>query len=110
MLTREQILGKTELAKEKVKIEQWGGEVYVRELMGDERDTMEEDITKNSTKGLRAKLAVMCVVDAKGNQIFQKGDESALSKGSSKPLDKVFATVTRLSGLTKDAEEKAEKN
>ena len=40
MLTREQILGLSDLPREEVRIPEWGGVVFVRALTGSERDQL----------------------------------------------------------------------
>lgn len=111
ILTREQILAADDIRLELVQTPEWdGGVVYVKTMTGGERDRLEASIF--STKGernmedLRAKIAALSTVDKEGNCLFSFEDVVALTKKSARPLDRIFAVATRLSGfMPKDVED-----
>lgn len=117
-LTRTAILGKTELATERVNVPEWGGPVVVRELTGAERDAWEGAFLDPDTQGLkadymvnaRARLVAMAVIDDDGARIFSADDVALLGELSGAALDRVFQVGTRLSNLTKADLAELEKN
>jgi len=117
MLTREQILTADDLAKELVACPEWGGEVYVRTMTGEERDRFEavmiQDPEAEPSKRyehFRARLVVLTICDEKGMPVFFLNDVAALSQKSAKALDRVFSVAQRLSGMTKEDVEALTKN
>jgi hypothetical protein len=114
MLKREEILSKTELKKETVTVEEWGGDVIVSEMSGTTRDGWEQAVREKDASGRlvspRAKLIVFTVVDEKGNRIFKDDDIEAIGKLSSEALEKIIAVAMRLNGLGADEINKAKKN
>lgn len=103
MLTRDDILKSKDLKKEKLKVPEWGGEIYVSEMTGSDRDVWDQWITTPTADGFvrdaRATLVSMTVVDEKGEKLFNDSDIKELSKQSYKPLQAVFAVAKRLNGL-----------
>lgn len=105
-LTREQILAAKDLPSEPVHVPEWGGDLFVRTMTGVERDAFEQSLLSNrgkdkqvNTRNIRARLVVLCAVDAKGNRLFADDDAGALGKKSAAALDRVFAVAQRLNGL-----------
>ena len=106
LLTKQQILEVKDLKTEKVYIEEWGGDVYVKTLTGAERDRFEKSIlTPDGKRGdfenLRAKLVIEVCVDKDGKRIFTQKDLLALGGKCAGALDKIFDIGQRLSGITK---------
>lgn len=105
-LTAEDILKADDLKVEKVFIPEWDGFVYVRSLTGAERDAWEAEgyLSKNE-KGqpnlynLRARLVVLCAVDAEGNRLFTKEQAEALGEKNAGALDKIYERAQRLNAL-----------
>ena len=117
MLTREQILKKADTQVKTVKVPEWGGDVRVRGMTGEERDAFEGSIvtikdgkSEVDTKNIRAKLIVQCVVDEKGERMFSVADIKALGKKSAKALQRVFEVAGDLCGLSEGVIEKIAKN
>jgi hypothetical protein len=116
-LTKEAILAADDLGREKVTVKEWGGDVFVRAMTAAERDEWEAGLVsepdggaKARLRNLRARLAVLCVVDAAGNRLFGEGDADALGRKSAKALDRIFDVALRLNALgAKDVKE-LEKN
>jgi hypothetical protein len=109
-LSKQAILGANDLERKEINVPEWGGRVYVRTMSGSERDSFEERTLSQPYKDLRARLAVATVCDRDGVLLFGDDDVSALTKKSSKALDRVFAVATRLSGLSRDDIEDLKKN
>lgn len=107
MLKREDILSKTDLRKEKIHVEEWGGDVFVSEMSGEARDAWEQLIIKKDRDGslinVRAKLVIATVVDEKGNRLFTENDVDLVGKLSGDALDKICKVSQRVNKLT-DAE------
>ena len=107
LLTRDQILQAQDIARETVAVPEWGGDVLVRGLTGQERDAYEATIMSlNGTNArmnlvnARAKLVARSVVDEDGARLFGDEDVALLAKKSAAALERVFSVAQRLSGLT----------
>lgn len=114
MLKREEILSKTDLKKETLSVEEWGGDVIVSEMSAAMRDGWEQAIREKDASGRlvspRAKLVVFTVVDEEGERIFKDDDIEAIGKLSSATLEKICLVSMRLNGLGADEISKAKKN
>ena len=116
-LTKEQILKQDDLKREQVDVPEWGGSVWVRTLTGTERDQFEGSVIERRGKdtafnyrNLRAKLAVLTIVDEKGTRLFTDDDVAALGLKSSAALDRVFEIAQRLNGLSRQDVDELAKN
>jgi len=116
MLTRDQILGAKDLARETVNIPEWGGNIIIREMTGKQRDLLEGMMASRmgangrimSTKDLRAKMTIMSVIGEDGETLFDDKDIPSISGKSGKALDRIVEAVQKLNGLdSEDIEEKA---
>lgn len=110
VLGRDQILGADDIAKEIVKVPEWGGEVIVGTMNGEARDAWEQSLVgeagKINAKNIRARLLAYCAIDEKGNRLFSDADAERLGRKSSKALDRCVKVIQRLNGLTdKDLED-----
>ena len=106
LLTKEQILGASDIVKEKVKVPEWGGEVYVKGLTGAERDKFESSIIemrgttqKFNMINVRAKLACFALCDETGKRLFTDEEVNELAKKSANALQRVFDVAQKLSGI-----------
>lgn len=124
MLTREAILAKKDLRREKVHVQEWGGDVWVRELTGGERaryeagftDTVAGDIKNQDIRqrakrfeDMRAKVIAMATVNQDGTRIFKDEDVGEINELSGAALDKLASVIMRLSGYTTDEQERIKK-
>lgn len=113
-LTKEEILGASDLRSEEVEVPEWNGVVTVRTLTGTERDQLEASIIemsgKKDLKDLRAKLVALSVVDEEGCRVFSFEDTQALGAKSARALDRVFSVAQRLSGFSQRDVEEMSKN
>ena len=117
-LTRDQILAADDLPRETVAVPEWGGDVIVRALTGQERDEYEvamgralNDADKGRGINMRARLVAMALIDAEGNRLFNhESHVERLGRKSGRALDRVFEVAQRLSGLGRAAQETAAGN
>lgn len=117
MLTKDQILKADDLATETVPVPEWGGEVLVRTMTGEERDRWESSITskrgddiKVNMVNLRARLCAETIVGDDGELLFTKEDIDVLGKKSAKALDRIFGVAQSLNGLGKNDLKELAKN
>lgn len=112
-LTAADILAADDIpAPTEVYVPEWGGVVYVRTLMGFERDrfeveqsTLPEDARRENFK---ARFCCYCVVDASGAPLFEPHQAAELGRKSAGAMSRLFDVAAPLNGLTeKHAEELA---
>ena len=90
---KKRILNATDLKKESTYIPEWEAYVLVRELTALERQEVErKDFS-------RVHIAVRCLIDEDGNNIFSDNDITELQRKSSSVIDRISAIATRLSGI-----------
>lgn len=121
-LNRDAILGVSDLQTEKVDVPEWGGEVIVRGLTGEERDAFEASRRQVRNAGTpkaevvlvldntRASLLVKCLIDEHGERLFTDRDAPALGQKNGAVLDRLFDVASRLSGMSDDEAEAIEGN
>jgi len=114
VLNREAILQAEDLDRELVSVPEWGGEVYVRALTGDERDEFEASmIEMRPGKGgrteavpklqqIRANLVARTVCGADGERMFTSANVTELGAKSAAALDRLYEVASRLSGLREE--------
>lgn len=118
VLTKDAILNCNDLITETVNVPEWGGDVIVRCLTGEERDELESLVVQEKSDGnnkvdlsnFRSRLVALSVIDEKGDRLFTIEDVIKLSKKSAKALDRVFNVAERLSALRVKDGENAIKN
>lgn len=107
LLTRDAILGASDIKTEDVKVPEWGGVVRVRGLTAGERDAFEASMV--SIRGqrvdpnflnVRARLVMASVVNEDGQQMFTQSDIKKLSEKSASAMDRIYDVAQRLSGLS----------
>jgi len=112
-LNKDQILSADDLKTETVAVPEWGGEVVIRVMTGEERDSFETEIVndeKRTIKNIRARFLARVMCDDAGNRLFSDTDVEALGRKSAAVLDKLFAAAQKLNRLTKDDVEELAKN
>lgn len=113
LLSRDAILGASDIQSEIVDVPEWGGSVRVQGMSGTDRDAFEASLLKGKGKNtsvnynnLRAKLLVRSIVDDSGERIFGEHDIAALGAKSAAALNRVYNVAQRLNGLSdEDVEE-----
>lgn len=117
LLTRDQILQANDIQSRIIAVPEWGGEVRVRGLTGTERDRYESSLLqerkgggyKQNLRNARTRLVVLGCVDDQGRRLFNDGDIEALAARSAAALERVFAAIREMSGMTEaDIEELTE--
>lgn len=115
-LSRDEILNADDREYEDVECPEWGGTVRLRSLSAAEFDGYQKSIIRQkggnrtlNLENVRAKLVVLCAVDALGNALFGEADLAALGRKSSRPIDRLFEASQKLVGMSdEDVEELVE--
>jgi len=73
-------------------------------MTGAERDSFERQALERSKKGtslenIRARFAVLTLVDENGQRLFSDDDADALGQKSAKALDRILPVAQRLNGM-----------
>lgn len=116
LLSREEILSADDLKTKDVHVPEWGGEVRIRALTGEERDKFEASTvqtrgnkTKQNVENFRARLVSLCIINEQGQRMFNPADVRALGRKSVAALQRVFNACNELNGLSdEDVEELTE--
>lgn len=113
-LSRDEILGKRRGKVEEIKVPEWGGTVFVREITASERDAFEAgSLDKKGgarMANIRARLAVLTLSDSEGKRLFADADTHQLGELPASAMDRIFEASMRLNRLTKDDVDELEKN
>ena len=113
-LNRDEILGKSRGRVEEIKVPEWGGTVFVKEITASERDAFEASSIdkKGSAKmvNIRARLAVLTLSDSTGVRMFADSDVAALGELPASAMDRIFEASMRINRLTKSDVDELEKN
>jgi len=87
MLTRDQIVAIQDTRVRKVAVPEWGGDVYVRTISGDENDRIAKREFGDRTRGV---LAAVFLSDADGRRLFDDSDAEMLGSKSYTALDAII--------------------
>lgn len=122
ILTREDLLKKEDLKKEKVDLGK-NEHVFVRQMTGRERDRFEQSLLKEvidnkgqsefkrSLDDFRAKLAVHTVCDEEGNNLLRPEDVSILSQNmSAARLELIVNKAQELNRISEEDKKNLTKN
>jgi hypothetical protein len=122
-LSRDGILGAVDVQIEKVPVPEWGDEVIVRGLTGDELDDYQGSVRQFRPtfdgkgmeavliqEGMRAKLLVKCLIDEAGERLFTDQDAPALGAKNGSVIDRLYDVAARLSGLSEEEKQELEGN
>lgn len=122
-LTRDAIVKAQDILTETVPVPEWGGDVVVRGLTGDELDEFQGSVRQFRRsldgkgmepvliqKGMHAKLLVKTLVDDNGERLFMDNEAGELGAKSGKVLERLYEVAQRLSGLSEEEEEEMEGN
>jgi hypothetical protein len=114
---KDEILGRADRPVAVVEVPEWGEGAHVRvgSLTAADRDAFEADTIARRRDGrdlenIRARLAVLCIVDEQGNRVFSDDDAPALGQQSAAALGRIFAAATQLNGLSATDVEALTKN
>lgn len=112
-LSKEDILKADDLKRKKVTVPDWGGDIEIRIMTGEERDDFESEISKEnnkSFKNFRARLLAKVICDESGKRIFEDSDIVELGAKSGKVLGDLFDAATKLNGISPSDVEDLSKN
>lgn len=112
-LTKEQILAAEDMGLLKVAVPEWGGDVFIRVMTVGERDAYENEWQRKKETGcddFRTKFLVRCIVDEKGNRLFDNGDVSRLSQKSARVMNRLWLAAMEHNNLSDDSLEEVAKN
>ena len=105
-LSRDAILGASDIKTEEVPVPEWGGTVLVRGLTAKQRDEFESGLIETvgktqrvTMRNARARLAALSIVGEDNEPLFSPADVFLLGEKSGAALDRVFAVASRLSGI-----------
>jgi hypothetical protein len=106
-LTIDQILAASDMEVERVTVQEWGGEICLRTLMGWERDKLNQEAQgENVLLHFRAKVVARSLCDESGKSMGVTDEQMiALSNKSGKVLDRLFELCCKLSGIGPKDEE-----
>ena len=112
LLSKQGILGSSDLLHEDVDVPSWGGTVRVRAMSGKERDElrviMEE--SRDTISVVHASLLSVSLVDENGAQLFTASDVDSLRGKCATTLDKLFTVAMRINRMDGAAVDDAAKN
>ena len=121
-LSRDGILAAKDIQTETVPVPEWGDEVIIRGLTGEELDdyqasrrqfrnagTPQQELIYVQTNA-RATLLAKCIVDENGERLFTDQDAGLLGMKNGKVLDRLYDVAARLSGLSNEEQEAMEGN
>lgn len=116
-LTRQQIIEADDLPSETVTVKQWGGDVRLRCLTGAERAEYEDGISSTiKDESGKAGIDRVClflsyaIINEDGSRMFSADDLAALKAKNNAILMRLFNRAMKLSRMTADDMEDAEKN
>lgn len=100
-LSREDILKDRSLKRDTVNVQEWGGDVTIRELTADEATALHEAITEKGNAN--ARWVVACAIDqGTGAPLFTEEDVAKLSSIGGAAVIRVSTAAINLSGYGQD--------
>lgn len=112
-LTKDQILAADDLGLLKLSVPEWGGDVHIRVMTVGERDAYENEWQRKRETGVddfRTKFLVRCLVDNKGNRLFDNGDVARLAQKSARVMNRVWMAAMEHNNLSETTIEELAKN
>ena len=118
-LTREQILGKVDIAIKEIEVPEWGGSVHIRQLTRGEQDTYlkrqtgesrlkqdagatQQEISGVTIYGHDAYLCACGICDSEGSALFKQEDIKALDKKNGAVIGRIAVAIVEFSEMKKD--------
>lgn len=110
-LSKLDILKVKELKRELVNVPEWGGDVLVQEMTGEQRDRFDNWVVeKKETGGMRLRIVIATVVEESGKPMFTDLDIPDLASKSGKAIERLSDVGMHLSGMTEEAKKEEIKN
>lgn len=104
-LTAEQILAADDLGLKKVRIKEWGGDVFIRVMSVGERDEYERMwIGKKETgvENFRTQYLARVLCDESGKLLFTREQMKALADKSGAVMGKLFDVAMKHNSMTEE--------
>lgn len=98
-LNKKQILAANDTKLDKVHVQEWGDDVYIKTLSGTERDAFEEAYTTEKMKNFRSRFLVLTLCDDKGERLFTDEEVDALGAKSAAVINKIFEKAWALNAF-----------
>lgn len=110
VLSKQDILSADDLARERVNVPEWDGDVFVRMMTGKEREIFEQsvmdangEIDYTKSHDVFPRLVALTTTDEAGTLLFDRnGDIDALAAKGVRALHRVASVALRLNALTED--------
>jgi hypothetical protein len=112
-LTKDQILSVDDLGLLKLHVPEWNGDVFIRVMTVGERDAYENEWQRKKETGVddfRTKFLVRCLVDEKGNRLFDNGDVAKLAQKSARVMNRIWMAAMEHNNLSDQSIEELAKN
>ena len=113
LLSKDQIIGVSDLSHRDVKVDEWQGTIRLCSLTSSERDSFESSLLETDGKrdlsNLRARLVGKCAVDEDGKRLFSDKEVKLLGEKSADVMGRLFTECQEMNGFDVEVEE-AEKN
>ena len=110
VLTKEDIVGVSDLEIETIDVPEWNGSVRIRVLDGAEADRYSVMVTNKQLTDFRVKFVALVLCDENGKRLFSDGEIRALGRKSAKALDRIFEAGLKLNGMNEKGVADLEKN
>lgn len=112
-LTKEQILAVEDCSLLKLSVPEWGGDVFIRVMTVGERDAYENEWQRKKETGVddfRTKFLIRCLVDEKGNRLFDNSDVQRFATKSARIMNRVWLAAMEHNNLSDSTIEELAKN
>lgn len=112
-LSKDQILAADDSGMLKLHVPEWGGDVFIRVMTVGERDAYENEWQRKKETGVddfRTKFLVRCLVDDKGNRLFENSDVARLSQKSARVMNRIWLAAMEHNNLSDQSVEELAKN
>jgi len=93
-----------------IEVPEWDAKVAVREMNAEDRVRFGEDAKKWPAVAMVRLLIASTFDPETGKQVFEPAHQDQLLRQSGSVVDRIVTEICRISGLTPDAAEAAEKN
>lgn len=116
MLTRDQILGASDLPTAEVNVPAWGGKVLIQGLSAADMaawvEAVNDDKSGVMTRNVNsmASMVVLSVVDKSGKRLFKDEDRDALARKNKDAIRAIYDAAKKLNGITEEDRKELEKN
>ena len=102
-LDSKSIIAANDARLEKVRVPEWGGDVYLRVISGTDRDRFEEAYADQKMKAFRIRFLLLTICDEAGERLFKDEQADALGKKSSVVINRLFESAWKLNAFTQEA-------